>query len=588
MAAGRHAPAPAPGTGEPRTGHRTDHRTGHRRRLLLHGRRWSAVLALAVAGSTTATLLLPAVLADAVDRALSGRGAAAAVPLLTVLVLLAGAECAGQYAGPRATADATAHLRAAMVRRVVAAGAHPAHRLPAGDLVARLTGSAPEAALAAPAVVWSAAQLLMAVGAVAALALLAVPLALAFLVSAPAAYLLVRGHLRRTARLGEGYQRAQAAVAAGLVDALTGARSIAASGTADREIERVLRPVPELSRHGRALWESQRRVAWATALLAPATQLAVLATAGVELTAGRLTVGGLLAALGYTGIGLSGFGTAQSLLDLSRARAGAARVRDVLETPVPAAGTRPLPDGDGRLDLRGIVVRRSGAAVLDGLALTVPGGTWVAVVGVSGSGTSLLAALAGGLLAPDEGEVLLDGVPLREIRPEVLRTAVAYGFPDPVLPGRTVEDAIGLGPVPVPGGVVRHAAEAAQADAFVRRLPAGYGTAVPLVPLSGGERQRLGLARAFARRARLLVLDDATSSLDTATETAVLRAVADGRAGHTRLTVTRRASTAARADAVAWLHEGRIRALAPHAELWPDPAYRRLFGGGPASTDAAL
>src|SRR5262249_714670 len=149
-------------------------------------------------------------------------------------------------------------LRAELVRRTIAAGPFPARRPATGDLVARLTGSAPEAALAAPAVVYSAAQLLMAVGAVVALALLAPALALAFLAAAPAGYLLIRGHLRRTARLGEGYQRGQAAVAARLLDALDGSRSIAAAGTVDREIERVLDPVPELSRHGRALWDAQR------------------------------------------------------------------------------------------------------------------------------------------------------------------------------------------------------------------------------------------------------------------------------------------------------------------------------------------
>lgn len=97
--------------------------------------------------------------------------------------------------------------------------------------------------------------------------------------------------------------------------------------------------------------------------------------------------------------------------------------------------------------------------------------------------------------------------------------------------------------------------------------------------MSGGELQRLGLARAFAHAGRVLVLDDATSSLDTVTELQITDALLDRFADRTRLIVTHRASTAARADLVAWLDGGRLRALAPHRELWRDPDYRAVFGG---------
>jgi ATP-binding cassette subfamily B protein len=103
--------------------------------------------------------------------------------------------------------------------------------------------------------------------------------------------------------------------------------------------------------------------------------------------------------------------------------------------------------------------------------------------------------------------------------------------------------------------------------------------------MSGGEMQRLGLARAFAHagQARLLILDDATSSLDTATEMLVSRALTDQMGGRTRLIVAHRATTAAQADLVAWLEAGRLCALAPHRELWADPRYRAIFGAGPGT-----
>ncbi|MFD0635879.1 ATP-binding cassette domain-containing protein [Catenulispora yoronensis] len=491
------------------------------------------------------------------------------------------AEALTQLADPHATADATALLRGDFLRRTAAVGRVPAFAAP-GDLIARLTGNAAEAGTAVTSVVYSAAQLAMSFGAIVALVVLYPPLALAFLVTAPACFALVQRYLRRTTRLVVGYQKGQGAVAALLLDALTGIRTISASGMVDREIERVLRPVPELSQRGRDLWQSQQRIAWYSALLAPATQIAVLATAGYAVGTGALSPGGLLAALGYTTVGLSFFGTAQSLLILSRARAGAARVAAVLDQPVPTPGTLRLPPGGGRLEFRSVRVVRAGSTILDELDLTVPAGSCVALVGRSGSGKSLLAALAGRLTEPQSGTVVLDGVPVDRIRDDDLRAAVAYAFADPSLPGETLHDAIALAPWTVPEQRVRAAARAAQADAFIRRLPEGYLTPVARAPLSGGERQRLGLARAVAHGGRLIVLDDATSSLDTVTEAVLSRAFDQALSDRTRLVITHRTAIAARADIVAWLDGGRVRAAAPHAELWQDPEYRAVFSSSPA------
>jgi ATP-binding cassette subfamily B protein len=128
--------------------------------------------------------------------------------------------------------------------------------------------------------------------------------------------------------------------------------------------------------------------------------------------------------------------------------------------------------------------------------------------------------------------------------------------------------------------VIERAARLAHADEFVRRLPAGYATPLRDTPLSGGQVQRLGLARAFAQDCRLLVLDDATSSLDTVTEMRIAEATAAARAGCTRVVVAHRAGTAARADLVVWLDGGRVRAVGRHAELWHDASYRAVFGQG--------
>jgi ATP-binding cassette subfamily B protein len=188
-----------------------------------------------------------------------------------------------------------------------------------------------------------------------------------------------------------------------------------------------------------------------------------------------------------------------------------------------------------------------------------------------------LAALPGRLVEPDSGQVLIDGVPVESMDEMDLRGAVAYAFERPALLGHTVIDAIGYGgAAPSPTWTAR-AAGLARADGFVRLLPDGYHTAMTELALSGGEVQRLGLARAIAQDASLLVLDDATSSLDTATEAEVTVAITGALVGHTRLVVAHRVSTAARADLVAWLDGGRLRAVAPHATLWRDPEYRAVF-----------
>ncbi|KDN80666.1 ABC transporter ATP-binding protein [Kitasatospora cheerisanensis] len=371
------------------------------RTVLALKRPWTFTLALSVAAGTACTLLLPTTLARAVDRTLAGAGPAAGVPLLVLVAVTAAAQATAQYASPGGAAAVGAALRAAMIRRIGADGPGAAGPT-AGDLAARLTGSAPQAALAGPAVVHTVAQLLTAAGAVAGLFLLSPRPALAFLVAAPAGWLLIRRQVGRTAGHGEAYLTAQSEIASRLVEALHGSASIAAAGARSAELARVLRPLPGLSRHGHALWRSQRETAWKVGLLAPATQVAVLVAAGAELAAGRLSPGGLAAALAYSTVGLGGFGAAQSLLDLARARAAAVRVTELLTTPSAVPGSSELPAGKGALEFRGVVLGGGGTGpLLDRLDLAVPAGCWVAVVGADDAAASAVTALAAGLLRPE-------------------------------------------------------------------------------------------------------------------------------------------------------------------------------------------
>ncbi|MEY9996685.1 ATP-binding cassette subfamily B protein [Streptomyces sp. V4I8] len=552
-----------------------------------HSASRTAALCLVSTAATGAGLLLPTALGRTLDLLLARAPATGWVlccaGLVLSLALLDG--CQSVLVG---TVDArtTAWLRGRLTRRVLAVGPAVTARFGAGDLVARLVGNAAQAGTAPAARAALLAAFAGPVGGIVALGLIDVWLAVVFLAGAPVLAALLRAFARDTSRCVTRYQREQGRIAAALAEAVDGHRTIRAAGTADRETARILRPLPELSRAGHRMWQVHGRASAQAVAVAPLLQLGVIAVAGVLLARHRLTVGEVLAASRYavlaTGVGM----LVAHLASVARARAAAGRLGEIATEPAPAHGTRRLPPGPGRLELRGVTARRGKHTVLAGIDLVVPGGTTLAVVGRSGAGKSLLAAIAGRLADPDDGEVLLDGVPLSELTHDDLRRAIAHAFERPVLLGDNVEDAIGLGlPAPSPTRI-REAARTADADAFVRRLPSGYATALTDAPRSGGESQRLGLARAFAHGGRLLILDDALSSLDTVTEARITEALAGGSSA-TRLLIAHRAATAARADAVAWLDGGRVRAVGRHEELWAMAAYREALTGTASGASTA-
>ncbi|WP_043634747.1 ABC transporter ATP-binding protein [Nonomuraea candida] len=554
---------------------------------------WPVVLAVTAVVGAAGELALPYLIGRTVDAFVANPPGG--TPWLTLCVCAVAAvmlcESLGVWARGASGAHAAATLRSGLLRHVLGSGSAATRRFPEGELVTRAGLNTEEVGRAPETVTSALALVVPTVGALVALTLIAPVLTLTLGAGIVVILLVLRAFLRRTTAIAGGYQELQGEIAARLVEALAGARTIAAAGTAGREARRVLAPLPELRAHGMELWRANASAAVRSGLVVPLLEVAVLAVGGFMLAAGQLTVGELYAAARYAVLGAALSTALGHVSGLARARAAAGRVAEVLAVPPVAHGTRTLPPvppetaappgtvpppetaaphksvpphQPGALEFRDVAV--NGLTVGD---LTIPGGSVTAVVGRSGAGKSLLAALAGRLVDPDRGAVLLDGVPLPELTEEELRRAIGYAFERPVLVGETIGDAIG----PEPAG----AAGDACADAFIRRLPLGYDTPLAEAPMSGGERQRIGLARAFAQGERLLVLDDATSSLDTVTERQVGRALTTDPRGRTRLIAAHRLATAARADQVVWLEDGKVRARGPHQELWQDPAYRRVF-----------
>jgi ATP-binding cassette subfamily B protein len=267
--------------------------------------------------------------------------------------------------------------------------------------------------------------------------------------------------------------------------------------------------------------------------------------------------------------------------DLSRTVAGYDRIDLVLTEPVPPPPLHPVPLPSGPLGLHVDHVTFAygpAATALADIDFAIDAGSTVALVGPTGSGKSTLLLLLSRLIDPTAGAIRLGPVDLAESDQAHLRAAVALAFQEPFLFGTTIADNVLLGR---PGSLadVQAAVRLARLDDFVASLPHGYDTIVGErgATMSGGQRQRLALARALVGRPRLLLLDDATSAVDPATEASILSALAHGLAGTTTLMVATRPATIALADEVLYLEDGRLVARGGHDDLLDRvPGYARL------------
>jgi ABC-type multidrug transport system fused ATPase/permease subunit len=295
-----------------------------------------------------------------------------------------------------------------------------------------------------------------------------------------------------------------------------------------------------------------------------------------------------------------------------RATASGARIFQLLDrdphlTDIPGAPA--LPAGNGHVQLRDVTLRyedphdelgasaledtvheapQSGRAVLRDIDLDVPAGRTVALVGPTGSGKTSLVALISRLYDPVAGEVLLDGADVREVAVSSVRAAVAVVSDDPFLFSASVAENIAYARPQTPRAEIEAAARHAQAHEFVMSLPQGYDTQVGErgVTLSGGQRQRLAIARALVANPRVLILDDATSSVDASTEQSIKLALAEAMAGRTTFVIAHRLSTIELADTIVVLEHGRIVAQGTHEQLLSQSElYREIAAGTSTAAD---
>jgi ATP-binding cassette subfamily B protein len=316
---------------------------------------------------------------------------------------------------------------------------------------------------------------------------------------------------------------------------------------------------------------------------------AILLIGGREVIDGSLSVGQFTAFYAYLLLLISPMRTLGYMLSAAqRATASGARIFQVLDrepritTP---EGAPALPAGPGQVTLEGVSLTFDGSPrpALSDIDLEIDAGKTVALVGAMGSGKTALVSLLPRLYDVNAGSVLIDGADVRSVDLVSLRNAIATVTDDPFLFSATIHDNIAYARPEATREQVERAARAAQAAEFINRLPDGYETLVGErgLTLSGGQRQRIAIARAIVADPRILILDDATSSVDASTEQEIKLALREVMAGRTTFVIAHRLSTIALADEIVVLEDGRVAARGTHDELVEESdLYREIVEKG--------
>ena len=527
---------------------------------------------------SSARVALPLLTGKTIDEAIGGRNESLLLTFAFAIVGIAAiqglAAAVRRYHAMSTSYRVEADLRADLYDQVNQLSLDYHDRTSTGQLMSRASADLHEIQMFAVVIPLNTAFFLIAVGAFGVLLTVHIPLALAAMLAYPIITLLSARFFRRLSPATARVQQDLADVAHVVEENIAGVRTVRSFGREDDEV-RKLQAVAERT-FDDSMEAARLRTIYTPLFswLPAVSQLVILSFGGYLVLEGQLTAGEFVAFFQYLNMLIF---PVQSLGELvpsgQRAMTSAARVWNVLRqrptiARTPHAG--PMPEGDGDLVFEDVQFAYiEGYPVLRDFNLRIPAGASVALVGPTGCGKTTVAKLLPRFYEVQSGRILIDGVNVRDIRIDDLRRNVGLVFQDTFLFSDTIRNNIAYGRVDATQEEIEHAAELAQASEFIDELPDGYNTVVGEqgFSLSGGQRQRLAIARAILIRPRVLILDDATSSVDARMEQEIRTALRRVMEGRTTIIISHRLSTIALADQVVLIDGGRVIEVGSHSEL---------------------
>ena len=546
--------------------------------------------------STALGLVQPRLIEMAIDRGIEEGSPRAilwgAAGIILAAVLAAGLNLASGYALIRSSQRMGYSMRNALYRKVMGFSFENLDRWRTGELMVRLNSDVNTVRMFVRMGMFIIVQsVIMIAGTVVAMYLTDPGLARVMAVFMPLILILFFGVANLIRPLFMRVRIALDALNNTLQENLAGAKLVRAFARQREEIDK-------FARRNRDLFIISMNVGYKLSLFFPLffliAQLAtvvVLWSGGTTLiseslsgAAGNLTLGKLIAFNNYATMAMFPLLMLGMVLNfVSMAMASAIRLEalfaeraSVQEHPAP----RRLPSLRGEIRFEGVSFRYGkGERALDDIHLVVHAGEKLGIIGATGSGKSTLAHLIPRFYDPEQGSVWVDGINVRDLAFDTLRTRIALVLQETVLFSGTVRDNIAFAAPDAPSAELEHAAAVACADEFIELSPEGWNTPVGQrgAGLSGGQRQRVAIARAVAARPDVIVLDDVTSSLDAATERRLIENLYREFQGRTAIIISQKVNTIRHADRIAVMEGGRIADVGTHEELLRiNPTYRTI------------
>ncbi|HEY3831669.1 MAG TPA: ABC transporter ATP-binding protein [Acidimicrobiia bacterium] len=540
-------------------------------------KKWSRIGIAAGGGWAAARVAIPLLAAAAIDRSIEHTRD----PLWTWIVILVGAGvfqglCTGmrRYAAFRLAYRVETDMRMQLVAHLQRLHFAYHDTAQTGQLMANAASDLNQVNQTVVLIPLTIASTIMMVAVIVVLVIISPGLCVFALIALPFLQLSAARFSRRMFPIGMSLQNELSRYSGSVEESITGIRVVKGFGAERRQIASV-------DNHSAGIYErsiaAARERAWFLPIidLLPALGLAgILWYGGHQVLEGHLQIGDILAANLYVLMLIWPLRMLGQLIgQIPRSIAASARIHDVLATDpqiVDAPEAQSLASGGADLRFEHVTFGYgNGRPVLDGLDLVIPAGQAVALVGATAAGKSTVARLIPRFYDVDDGRILIGGVDVRELRLAELRRAIGIVFEDTFLFTESVRDNIAFADPGAPMEAVRRAARLAGAEEFIEGLPGGFDTLLGQhgYTLSGGQRQRVAIARAVLADPKVLILDDATSSVDPTKEHEIRAALAEVMRDRTTLIIAHRPATIALADRVVLLDGGRIVADGTHDDL---------------------